>query len=158
MRKGTRSNRDDFSKLVKLELAKGVNFRCSICNAQKVGPQANSNKSFSIGKAAHTKTVTPGGQRNDLAQHPEERRSINNGIWGCATCADVIDRDVAAYSVAEPHRLKDQAERLAHERVGRVANAPTAIVPTPSATQRAVQFFCLSEAKRQEQLAPRSGV
>lgn len=153
MRKGTRSNPDDFSKLVKLELAKGVNFRCSICNAQKVGPQANSNKSFSIGK-----TVTPGGQRNDPAQHPEERRSINNGIWGCATCAYVIDRDVAAYSVAEPLRLKDQAERLAHERVGRVANAPTAIVPTPSATQRAVQFFCLSEAKCQEQLVPRSGV
>ncbi|MFM0165892.1 hypothetical protein PQR39_36350 [Paraburkholderia sediminicola] len=159
MGKGTRSNRDDFSPKIKLVLAKRVSFHCSLCDAPTVGPQTGTaDEEFSVGKAAHIKAAAPGGPRYDEEQTPEERSSIKNGIWACATCADIIDRDEAAYTVADLHQLKDKAERLARQRVGRAPTAQFPIAQTPSAIQRAVQLFCLSEAERQEQLDPRFSV
>lgn len=149
--------RDGFPGAVKTELAKRVNFHCSICDAQTVGPKANTDKSFSIGKAAHIKAAAPGGPRYDLDQTSEERSSINNGIWACAICAEIIDRDEGAYPVEELHRLKTEAERLARTRIGRAPATP-AVLESASSIQRAVEAFCRSEAAHHEELDPRFSV
>ncbi|CAB3804372.1 hypothetical protein [Pararobbsia alpina] len=139
-------------------MAKRVNFHCSICDAQTVGPKKDSDKSFSIGKAAHIKAAAPEGPRFDENQTPEERRSIRNGIWACANCADIIDRDETAYPVEELHRLKEKAERLAKVRAGRPPVSQKPLPWTRSEIRRAVDIYCLTEAERQERLDPRFSV
>lgn len=158
MAKGTGRYGNDFPESVKVELAKRVNYRCSICDVQTAGPKTGSDKAFTIGKAAHIKAAAPKGPRYDESQTPAERRSIKNGLWGCANCADIIDRDEVAYSVEELLCLKDAAEKLANERVGRRPVAQPLAPRTRSDIERAVQLFCLTEAERQEQLDPRFSV
>ena len=159
MAKRRLSNRDDFSPRIKLALAKRVGFRCSRCDAQTVGAKTGTDdEDFSVGKAAHIKAAAPGGPRYDPDQTPEERASIKNGIWACATCADIIDRDAAAYSVEQLLQMKANAEREARTRVGTVPVAPAFTRPTPTSIKRAIQIYCLDEAERQEQLDPRFSV
>jgi hypothetical protein len=158
MAKGTGRYGNDFLESVKVELAKRVNYRCSICDVQTAGPRTDSDKAFTIGKAAHIKAAAPGGPRYDETQTPAQRRSIKNGIFGCANCADRIDRDEGAYPPEERHRLKDNAEKLAKERLGRLPVSQSLVPRTQSDIERAVKLFCLSEAERQEQLDPRFSV
>jgi len=155
MRQNSRAKRDDFPEIVKRELAKRVNYNCSLCHAPTSGPQTGSDRSFSVGKAAHIKAAAPGGPRYDPDQSREARRGIHNGIWCCSVCADIVDRDPAAYSVEELHRLKDEAEHLARHRVGRTPISALPAVVTPSSIKEAVDQFCRKEAARQEQLDPR---
>ena len=131
-----------------------MNFRCSVCDAHTSGPRANTEKSFSIGKAAHIKAAAPGGPRYDPSQTPEERRSFENGIWCCANCADRVDRDAGRYSVDQLKQLKANAEQLATERIGRT----TVELRTPVAVRRAVEEFCRTEEVRWEQQDPRFNV
>lgn len=153
---GSTRGRDDFSPKVKLTLAKRVNFRCSICDAHTVGPKTGTReKDFSIGKAAHIRAAAPGGPRYDPTQTPAQRAAIENGLWVCATCADIIDRDHDAYSVEDLHQIKEDAERLARERVGRNPDHAAQTLRTPTAIQRAVSAFCRREAAQQELLDPR---
>jgi hypothetical protein len=140
----------NFPPSVRLTLAKRVNFRCSICDVQTAGPKTDSDRAFSIGKAAHIKAAAPGGPRYDENQSPADRRSIRNGIWCCPGCADIVDYDMDAYSDVELQRLKDKAERLARERVGR----PPAL-RTPREIERAVSIYCNTEEARLEELDPR---
>lgn len=151
-------NRDNFSASVKTELAKRVNYHCSICDAQTVGPKTGADSSFTIGKAAHIKAAAVGGPRYDPTQTPVERSSIHNGLWVCASCGDIIDRDEVAYPVELLHQLKTTAERLARERVGQ---RPPSFHPMPRThgdVRRAIELFCLSEEARCAQLDPRFNV
>jgi hypothetical protein len=153
---GKKRIRDDFSDKVKLTLAKRVNFRCSVCDAHTVGPKTGTqDKEFSVGKAAHIKAAAPGGPRYDAEQSPAERASIENGLWACATCSDIIDRDADAYSVEQLHQIKEEAESLARRRVGRNPESALPVPQTPSAIQRAIEAICRREAAQQELLDPR---
>ncbi|MXN73386.1 hypothetical protein GR157_01370 [Burkholderia sp. 4701] len=141
---------------MKLTLAKRVNFRCSVCDAHTVGPKTGTqDKEFSVGKAAHIKAAAQGGPRYDPVQSPEERASIENGLWACATCADLIDRDADAYSVEQLHQIKEEAERLARRRVGRSPEAALPALQSPSAIQGAIEALCRREAAQQELIDPR---
>jgi len=154
MAKGNAAGRDNFTAAQKFRLAKRVNYHCSICDAQTSAPKLNSDEAFGIGEAAHIKAAAPGGPRYDPAQTAEERRSSENGIWACANCAGIIDRDPNGYTVDELHRLKSDAESLARTRLGKTpAFAP--VPKTASEISRAVQMFCFAEAQRREQLDPR---
>ena len=117
--------RDDFSVGVKEKLAARVGFHCSNpqCRASTSGPHLDSSKVINIGVAAHICAASPGGRRYDPAQSPEQRRSIDNGIWLCQTCAKLIDSDEATFTPTALRGLKRQAEGEARLRLGKAGSA-----------------------------------
>ena len=112
--------RDEFSKKVKDTLARRVAYLCSnpSCRKRTCGPAEDENKFCSIGEAAHITAASKGGPRYDYSLTPEERSSINNGIWLCKNCARLIDIDEEAYPVDLLRNWKDEAERNASESLG----------------------------------------
>lgn len=124
-------NRDDFSPQVKRTLEKRVNSRCSNpdCRVPTCGPTSDPMKFNSIGKAAHIAAAAPGGARYDQFMTHTQRCCIGNGIWLCANCADMIDRDAQRYSVQLLLDWKRQAEDRAKLELGK---------PLPSERELAV--------------------
>ena len=110
--------RDDFTASVKEMLGERVQYTCSnpACMRATIGPHTDPNKSLSIGRAAHIKAASPGGPRYDAAQPSEQRSGISNGIWLCAICSDLIDKDVSRYSVDLLLDWKSRAEAAALKR------------------------------------------
>ena len=91
--------RDEFSGLTARTLAQRAGYLCSNpdCRRMTIGPHTLSNKSVSIGVACHICAASLGGPRFDPTQRPEDRQSIENGIWLCHSCSDLIDKDVSAH-------------------------------------------------------------
>ncbi len=107
------SSRDDFSKRTKSDLALRASYQCSLCKGSTVGSSDEaSNAVTMIGVAAHIAAAAPGpgARRYDHSMTPEQRGSIDNGIWLCASCSVLIDRDEARFSAQYLHDLK-----LSHE-------------------------------------------
>lgn len=107
--------RDEFSLDVKRRLAQRAGYLCSICSNITVGPSNESETSVNLtGVAAHITAASagPGSRRYDASLSPEQRSSIDNGIWLCNTHADLIDGDEITYTtpylkfVKETHELK----------------------------------------------------
>ena len=89
-------NRDNFSKPIARKLAERAGYLCSNpgCRRLTIGPvTANPGDSASTGVAAHISAAAPNGPRYDMSQSESERKSIGNGIWLCATCASLIDKN-----------------------------------------------------------------
>jgi hypothetical protein len=105
-------SRDEFSAPAKDALGKRVGYRCSnpLCDVQTVGPHTSASKFANIGVASHISAATEGGPRYDVTLTPEERTSVDNGIWLCQSCAKLIDSDTAKYSVSVLVQWKVQAE------------------------------------------------
>ena len=80
------------------------------CRKETKGPHSDPRKSVSIGVAAHITAASEGGPRYDPNMSSEERRSIENGIWLCSTCAKMIDSDADAYPAELLHEWKKVAE------------------------------------------------
>jgi hypothetical protein len=114
--------KDDFSKVVKEELAKRVGTLCSNpqCSVPTYGPHTEPTKGVSKGAAAHIRAASPEGPRYDTSMLSAERSGIANGIWLCRSCADVIDKDEAKYTVEILERWKQRAE----ERAGKALETP----------------------------------
>ncbi len=113
--------RDNFSANTKRRLAKRAGHICSFpdCKVRTTGPSQESSEAINdIGKAAHIHAASPGGPRYDSSMTQEQRRSIDNGIWLCATHADLIDRDVTRFSADEIRRWKREHERYIESTVG----------------------------------------
>lgn len=62
-----------------------------------IGPASDPAKSLSSGVAAHICAAAPGGPRFDPNQTEEERTSIENAIWLCHACSDLVDKDERQY-------------------------------------------------------------
>ncbi len=107
--------RDDFDEKTKDTLARRVGFRCSNPQCQKLtsGPQINPQKSINIGVASHIAAASLGGKRYDKVQTPEQRKSIDNGIWLCQSCSKLVDSDEHRYSVELLKKWKLDAENRA---------------------------------------------
>lgn len=107
--------RDEFSKSVKLTLARRVGYLCSNpeCNASTSGPHTDPAQSINLGVAAHITAASPGGPRYNPNQTPEERSSIENAIWLCQKCAKLIDSDESGFSLSTLYRWKITAESKA---------------------------------------------
>lgn len=107
--------REEFSSKVKDTLARRVCMICSnrSCRQATAGPGSQVSETLNIGVAAHITAAAEGGPRFDLNLTPEERRSVENGIWLCQNCAKLIDDDPLKYTVAVLHRWKAVAEREA---------------------------------------------
>src|SRR5688500_8348348 len=104
--------RDDFPRPTIEILAKRVGQRCSSpsCRMPTSGPHTDPSKSIVVGVAAHITAAAVGGPRYDPDLSPEQRRSIDNGIWLCQTCSKLVDSDQARFPVVLLRSWKRQAE------------------------------------------------
>lgn len=107
--------RDNFTQRVKLVVSQRCGMRCSNpeCRRATIGPHTHWGKVVNIGVVAHISAATPGGPRYDTRLTSDERRSIENAIWLCQTCARVIDADPKTYTTELLKKWKADAERLA---------------------------------------------
>jgi hypothetical protein len=105
--------RDDFSQPVKTLLAKRAGYLCSnpLCRVLTMGPSLESTSDVAcVGIAAHIVGASLEGPRFDASMTNEQRSSIDNGIWLCATHATLIDRDLARFTMQVLHGWKTQHE------------------------------------------------
>lgn len=111
--------RDDFDERTKRVLADRVGLRCANPDCRKLtkGPQTAPDRTVNIGVAAHITAASPGGKRYDPEQTPSERKSADNGIWLCQSCAKLIDSDEKRYPVALLKEWKVRAEHLARSEI-----------------------------------------
>lgn len=118
----SKDTRDDFSGPTKRQLALRVSHVCSLakCNAHTCGPSDEANDAVTnVGVAAHITAAAPGGPRYDASMDPEQRSSIENGIWLCQSCSKEIDDDVATWTVEKLRAEKAEAERRTKEWIGK---------------------------------------
>lgn len=115
-----KDKRDNFTAPVKNKLAKRVLYVCSNPNCKKItiGPDSE-NGINNIGVAAHICAAAPGGPRYDKNMSEEERKSINNGIWLCQSCAKLIDSDENKYTVQLIKNWKEQTESIVGYNLGK---------------------------------------
>lgn len=87
---------DDFKPEVVGKVAERAGYICSNpkCRRLTIGPDnTNQAKSTKTDVGAHICAASPGGPRYDISQTPQERQSISNAIWLCATCSVLIDKN-----------------------------------------------------------------
>lgn len=95
----TKMKRDDFSPTTIRALLTRVAGYCSRpeCRRMTIIPNPEYPAHFSItGRAAHITAAAENGPRYDPDLTPTERKSADNGIWLCADCADMIDKNKGA--------------------------------------------------------------
>ncbi len=89
-------NGREFSQTTKNDLAQRANFLCSNpdCRKPTLSPSNTVTQgAVLIGEAAHICAAGAGAARYNPQQSDEECRSITNGIWLCANCATLIDKN-----------------------------------------------------------------
>lgn len=118
------SNRDDFTVPTKKLLAARVSYKCSNpdCRRITIGPNKKDDKSTNIGVASHICAAASGGPRFNEKMTKDERTNYSNGIWLCATCSVLIDKDTNAYSVELLQSWKKTAEELAEAELNNTLN------------------------------------
>jgi hypothetical protein len=119
--------RDNFTKPTIDALAKRVSFHCSNPDCEKitVGPNSQQDGVLLIGVAAHITAASQNGPRFDPKMSTVNRASIGNGIWLCANCSVMIDKDEAGYPVSLLHSWKQTAEKKAKDRMAGVIQQTT---------------------------------
>lgn len=134
--------RDDFDPKTVLRLAERAGYLCANpdCNTITIGPsEANPEAKTNIGRAAHIRAAAINGPRYDSAQEPRERKSINNGIWLCANCADLIDKNKGVdYSPEILRKWKNEHEKMIRHLL-RTGNSPLPIIRRKSHEGQIVQ-------------------
>jgi hypothetical protein len=88
--------RDDFPKAVILLVAQRAGNFCSNpdCRRPQLAPAAqDAERVVHTGKAAHITAASEGGPRYDRSLSSAQRKSIQNAIYLCAVCADLIDKN-----------------------------------------------------------------
>lgn len=122
--------RDNFSARIKQEVARRVGHRCSKpdCRAPTSGPRSTPEGSINLGVAAHITAAAPGGPRYNPLLTSDERSSINNAIWLCQTCSQLIDKDSDRFTEHILRRWKADAESRAARELG-VPGAPNNPAP-----------------------------
>lgn len=165
----SKNNRDDFLAKVKNRLKERVNSCCSNpdCRVPTSAPSDESDEAVnSIGIAAHICAAAggKGARRYDSKMTSEQRKSINNGIWLCSKCADMIDNDEITYTVELLKQWKKQAEETAKLEQGRkpprkedaIDNLKMAFgVPTKKILIDAIDNVHKASSKSLEMLDPR---
>jgi tetratricopeptide (TPR) repeat protein len=113
--------RDNFTQAVKTAVALRVHHQCCFpaCGVATVGPSANSKMGVAIvGVAAHITAAAPGGPRYDPSLTPEQRSSIDNAIWLCATHGTLIDRDDTRFPTDLLKQWKSDREQATQQGLG----------------------------------------
>ncbi len=123
--------RDDFTREARRVIAARVGWRCSNprCRALTEGPGDEPSRSVSVGVAAHITAASPAGPRYDPALTPEARKSADNGLWLCETCARRIDGDAQGFSVGVLRMWKRDSEELVQREIGLPAEPSAELQP-----------------------------
>jgi len=116
--------RDNFSSKTKRTLADRVAWKCSFpgCSQITIGPNASQDKSTNLGEAAHIFAASEDGPRYNPYMTPDERKSIDNGIWMCRHHARLIDADFFNYSAATLQQWKLIAEENAYKKIAEIGS------------------------------------
>src|SRR5215204_2720611 len=95
------SERDEFSRDDIRVLGERAAYICSnpACRRPTIGPHSDPKKSLKTGKACHINAASPGGPRYEATQTAEQRSSIENGLWLCSNCSDLVDKDSLRFVV-----------------------------------------------------------
>ncbi len=124
--------RDDFSEAVKTTLGKRASYVCSNpdCRALAIAPaDSDASKVLYIGKAAHIAAASEGGPRFDTSMSPEQRSAIENAIFLCSSCSDMIDRNGGAdFPVALLRQWKEQHEKWVRANLNRRSDSLVSVV------------------------------
>jgi len=117
------SNRDNFLAPTINVISKRAAFICSNpeCRCLTLSPAQNDAEKFvNIGKAAHITAASPGGPRYDSSLTDEERSSVENGIFLCSSCADLVDKNNGIdYSADFLRRWKSEHELWVQENLNK---------------------------------------
>lgn len=111
------SARDEFRAATKTALARRAAHFCSnpYCLKLTVGPSSVPTQALMSGHAAHIHAAASGGPRYKASQTPEERRSIENGIWLCRECGVLVDADASGYPDVQLREWKANHEAMVSE-------------------------------------------
>ena len=125
--------RDNFSAKTKEALADRAGNRCSYpgCNALTAGPSDEGDEAVSnTGTAAHITAAAAGrgARRYDPDITPEQRASIENGIWCCRLHGTLIDTDEVTYSTEMLKKWRLLAEKRAKIRQA-IGDVPLTLHP-----------------------------
>jgi hypothetical protein len=113
--KGDGMAREEFTKSTARILGERVGYLCSNpdCGTATVGPHSEPTRALKKGVAAHITAASKNGPRYDADLSTEQRRSIDNGIWLCSSCHEIVDGDAARFPAKQLRQWKEQAERAA---------------------------------------------
>jgi hypothetical protein len=73
-----------------------------------------------MGAAAHITGASPGGARYDATLTSAQRKAPDNGLWLCAYCGNLVDKDDEHYTV----RLLQEWKRLGEAAAARNLGTP----------------------------------
>ncbi len=106
----------DFSQPTKDTLAARSALICNNpnCATLTIGPSDGIGPlALKIGEAAHIAAARPGELRYDKNMTDKQRADISNGIWLCASCHTMVDKNKGADFPADIlHRWKENHENL----------------------------------------------
>ena len=93
----------DFSETIRRTIAIRSNNQCNNpkCRRCTLSETQNDNLVISLGKACHIEAASPKGPRYNPNTSEAYRKSVENAIWLCPICADLIDKDHRSYSVEQ---------------------------------------------------------
>ena len=94
------AGRDNFTAKTKRILGDRVGYRCSCptCRRLTIGPTKDISDPLLIAEAAHISAASQGGPRFTPDLTAEERKALENGIWLCASCHTMVDKDPGHYT------------------------------------------------------------
>ncbi len=128
----SKKNRDEFPVKVVEALAKRASFVCSNpdCRVLTIAPsEINSEKYIYIGEASHITAAALGGPRYNASLTPEERNSVENGVFLCKGCARMIDvNNGIDFSVDLLRSWKSQHEEWVRSNLNKSPNSIVSIV------------------------------
>jgi hypothetical protein len=113
------ASRDDFTARTKHILGKKVGYRCSCptCRRLTIGPAKDISAPLLIAEAAHISSAAAGGPRYNQKLTTEERKGVENGIWLCAACHTMVDKDRNRFTGDIMREWKRTAEESARREV-----------------------------------------
>ncbi|HEY1137069.1 MAG TPA: hypothetical protein VGE64_06240 [Xanthomonadaceae bacterium] len=109
--------RDNFLERTKKLLARRAAYFCSNprCLKLTVGPSSAPTEALTTGHAAHIYAASKGGPRYNDLQTPDERKSVENGIWLCRECGVIVDSDRSLHTGDQLKKWKIDHEAMISE-------------------------------------------
>ena len=128
----TEKERDDFNPKTTEILAKRASYICSNpdCRCLTLCPsEKDIEKYIYIGKGAHITAAARNGPRYDSSLTREQRFSIENGIFLCSNCSDMIDKNGGLdFSVEVLKKWKNDHESWVKENLNRSPQSLISVV------------------------------
>ncbi len=137
--------RDEFPQKIKTIISQRAAYLCSNpdCDNLCIGPSNEKKDQVTyFGKVAHISAASEGGSRYDTSITPNKRASIENAIFLCSNCADMIDKNKGVdYSKAVLKDWKEDHESKIRERLKSQKPLKSTIAELESVIESNETFF-----------------